>query len=112
WEINRDLLGVILLKSHRGTVIVPFLEGVDAEPYLTLRVDPPRTDKRGRSTNIAPRSRSLGWEKSLLYLDLWTQADLDIAVRIIRIKQQAKPLLSIELMGHVSPSLDGLPISN
>jgi len=42
WELNKDLLAVILLKAGRGTVILPFQPGVDAEPYLTQRVDPPR----------------------------------------------------------------------
>src|SRR5438093_11912455 len=59
WEIKRDLLAVILLKADRGTIVVPFLPGVDAEPYLTRRVDPPRPKKNGRSTNIAPRSWSV-----------------------------------------------------
>ena len=42
WEIKKDLLAVILLKADRGTVILPFLEGVDAEPYMTRRIDPPQ----------------------------------------------------------------------
>lgn len=110
WEVTPEHLAVILLKAGRGTVVLPWNPEQDAEPYFSSHIDPPRARREGRSTNIAPRSKSVGWDRWIIYLDAWNTFDLDMIIFIIACKKAGKPVPAIDPPHFEPPSLDGLPV--
>jgi hypothetical protein len=109
WYDEQTQSGWAILCAGRGTVVLPFRRDEDAEPPFMERLDPPRPDRRGRSTALQQASPALSWDKWLLYLDLWFENELSLAVEIVKGRQKGQLIPFIPSPILPSPTLDGLP---